>query len=183
MKHLLRVCILHRDIKAKNPLISRHTHSDLRSVHSVSHTLDGLRLFASCWLISSCNHVRDCLFKGFPRKLAAAVHHNRVPSCRLPAFPTALIAENRAGSARPPTGLCSNLRSVATDRYFTSAGTRSPLKFSHLWVFLEHLGTTFATPPLMTFTADSSSDFSVWPLAYQSMLNRLLLSPASLPHP
>jgi hypothetical protein len=47
-------------------------------------------------------------------------------------------------------------RSVAADRVFTSAGTRSPLEFSHLRAFPEHLGDAFAPPPLMTFPAKSS---------------------------
>jgi hypothetical protein len=38
-----------------------------RSALSVSHTLDGLPLAAPCGLISSHYHVRDSLFRGFPR--------------------------------------------------------------------------------------------------------------------
>jgi hypothetical protein len=56
------------------------------------------------------------------------------------------------------------------------------LSFHTFGFFFEHLGTAFTTPALMTFSADSSGDFAGWPLAYQSMFNRSLLSPAPLPH-
>jgi len=54
----------------------------LRSVLSVSHALDGLLLRAPRGLVSSRNHVRDCLFRGFPRRPAALARRQRVPSCR-----------------------------------------------------------------------------------------------------
>jgi hypothetical protein len=33
-------------------------------------------------LVSSHNHVRDSLLRGFPRDQAAATRHRAVPSCR-----------------------------------------------------------------------------------------------------
>jgi hypothetical protein len=45
-----------------------HTH--LRSALSVLHALDGLLLLAPWRLVSSSCHVRDSLFRGFPRQSA-----------------------------------------------------------------------------------------------------------------
>lgn len=55
----------------------------LRSAPSVSHALDGFLLFSPCKLISSCNHVRDSLFRGFSCHQARAPRRYAVPSCRL----------------------------------------------------------------------------------------------------
>jgi hypothetical protein len=54
----------------------------LRSALGVSHTLDGLLLCAPRGLVSSRYHVRDLLFRGFPRQPAALARHQCVPSCR-----------------------------------------------------------------------------------------------------
>jgi hypothetical protein len=55
--------------------------SNLGSALSVSHALDGLLLLAPCELVSSHCHVRDLLFRGFPRQSAALTHRQTVPSC------------------------------------------------------------------------------------------------------
>jgi hypothetical protein len=54
----------------------------LCSALSVSHALDGLLLSLPCGLVSSHCHVRDSLYRGFPRNQATATRHRGVPSCR-----------------------------------------------------------------------------------------------------
>jgi hypothetical protein len=57
------------------------SHACLRSAFGVSHTLDGLPLLEPCELVSSHSHVRDSLFRGFPRRLADTLHQRTIPSC------------------------------------------------------------------------------------------------------
>jgi hypothetical protein len=64
------------------------SHARLRSARSVSHTLDGLLLLRPCRLVSSCSHVRDSTFRGFPRCQAEPPHRRSVPSCRCRDSPT-----------------------------------------------------------------------------------------------
>jgi hypothetical protein len=82
MRHLPWDFFPHRDISAKSPLTDRISRPDLCSALSVSRALDGLLLFSPCELISSHCHVRDSLFKGFPRCLARLTHRQSVPSWR-----------------------------------------------------------------------------------------------------
>jgi hypothetical protein len=131
----------------------------LRSARGVSRALDGLLPLTPCRLISSHCHVRDSLFRGFPRQLSRLTFTNRSPHVVDDSL-LRLSCPTRAGSCRlafrgfpttgplPPTDI---LRLPAPDPLlsFHSRGTSS-----------EHLGTTFATPPLMTFPADSSCDAS-----------------------
>jgi hypothetical protein len=63
--------------------------TQLRSVLSVSRTLDGLLLLTPCGLVSSHCHVRDSLFRGFPRCQAGSPHRRVVPSCRFRVSPHA----------------------------------------------------------------------------------------------
>ena len=64
-------------------LLMPGSHAQLRSARSVSHTLDGLLLCELRGLVSSHNHVRDSLFRGFPRCQAVLSHRQSVLSCRL----------------------------------------------------------------------------------------------------
>jgi hypothetical protein len=64
----------------------------LRSALSVSHALDGLLLLLPCGLISSHCHVRDSLFRGFPRCQADPTCRRAVPSCRLATFTSSRVA-------------------------------------------------------------------------------------------
>jgi hypothetical protein len=58
------------------------SHAHLCSALSVSRALDGLLLCLPRGLVSSHCHVRDSLFRGFPRNQATATRHRDVPSCR-----------------------------------------------------------------------------------------------------
>jgi hypothetical protein len=73
-----------RDISPWSPLDDELPKSRLGSALSVSHALDGFLLHAPCRLVSSCCHVRDSRFRGFPRCQAGSSHRRVVPSCRLP---------------------------------------------------------------------------------------------------
>jgi hypothetical protein len=54
----------------------------LRSVLDVSHVLDGFLLHRPCGLVSSRNHVRGSLFRGFPSRPAVRARRPPLPSCR-----------------------------------------------------------------------------------------------------
>jgi hypothetical protein len=71
----------------------------LCSALSVSHALDGLLLSISCGLVSSRCHVRDVLFRDFPRCPAASTRRRCVPSCRCWRLPPA--GHPRLSSSRP----------------------------------------------------------------------------------
>jgi hypothetical protein len=81
LEHLPWGFLPHRDISSQSPH-SMSSHAHLCSALSVSRALDGLLLSPPCGLVSSHCHVRDSLFRGFPRNQAAATHHLGVPSCR-----------------------------------------------------------------------------------------------------
>jgi hypothetical protein len=63
------------------------SHTRLRFALSVSHTLDDLLLHTPYGLVSSRCHVRDSLFRGFPRCQADSPPRRAVPSCRFRASP------------------------------------------------------------------------------------------------
>jgi len=62
---------------------------------SVSHALDDLLLRIPRGLVSSHSHVRDSLFRGFPRCQAALPHRQAVLSCRLQISPTGELPHQR----------------------------------------------------------------------------------------
>jgi len=108
----------------------------LRSVHSVSHTLDGLLPLLPCGPISSHYHVRDSPFRGL-----SPLPGRTVSSTARALLPLATISCRRVASTTPdpmapPSGLSSEQRSVATDRVFSPDDARSPPRFSLPRVFL-----------------------------------------------
>ena len=81
--NLPRVFRPFRDISKKNLLTGERSASRLCSVLSVSHTLDGFRLFLPCRPISSCSHVWDSPSRVFPRCSSRPPRRRSIPSCRL----------------------------------------------------------------------------------------------------
>lgn len=131
---------------------------DLRSALSVSHTPDGLLLPIPRELVSSRSHVRGCLFRGFgPTTSRLTLLAKPCPhavddrSLRHPK------AARQVRSPRPQ-----GLNPAADPLLPTSClGLPTPdplLSFHSRGFFSEHRGDTLASPPLMTFPADSSSD-------------------------
>jgi hypothetical protein len=68
--------------KCVESTICRASQARLRFAPSVSHALGDLLLRAPRGLVSSHCHVRDSLFRGFPRYQAGSTHRRVVPSCR-----------------------------------------------------------------------------------------------------
>jgi hypothetical protein len=89
----------HRDISRKSPR-SRASHGPLRSVHGVSHSLDGLLLPRPRGFVSPRSHVRDSPFRVFPPRAADASRRRIVPSCRSTARATVDLRRQR--HARSP---------------------------------------------------------------------------------
>jgi hypothetical protein len=79
--------VSHSRQKRTESTYRRASHARLRSVHSVSHALDGFLLRKPRGLISSHCHVRDSHLRGFPRCQAGSPHRRVVPSCRYRASP------------------------------------------------------------------------------------------------
>jgi hypothetical protein len=127
------------------------SHARLGSALSVSHALDGLLLHAPCRLVSSCNHVRDSLSRGFPRCLAGPSHRRPVPSCRFSGASYRRVAPPAPEPPAPTPGLCSGQRSVVADRRVRPANHSIPSwAFNSCGLFSEHLGDALTPPPLMT---------------------------------
>jgi hypothetical protein len=142
------------------PSPSRHQHPEsttqqasracLRSALSVSHALDGLLLSIPRGLISSHCHVRDSLFRGFPRCQADPTHRRAVPSCRLTTLassrvsPTVQLRPSRLQGFDPGSD---PLRRAGC---LVLPTARSPLEFS--------LPRDFLRPPWWRLHAPSARD-------------------------
>jgi hypothetical protein len=95
-----------------------------RSVHDVSHVLDGLLRHRPCGFISPRSHVQGSLFRGFPPGAAVPPRRRPVPSWRwlrlaaprLPAVRHAPLPAFRAcstpGSVAPPAGFSRERRPI-----------------------------------------------------------------------
>jgi len=112
-----------RDIGRRRPLM-RGSQVPHRSVHDVSHVLDGLLRHRLCRLVSSRSHVQGSLSRGFPPDAAVPPRRRPVPSCRwprraarrLPAVRHAPSPDFRAcsapGSVAPPAGFSRERRPI-----------------------------------------------------------------------
>ena len=147
---------------------SRHQHRqftsrstsqvDLRSAHSVSHTLDGLHLPIPCELVSSRSHGQGSLFRGFgPTTSRLALF---AKSCPLAVGNHSLRHPKAARQVRSPRP--QGFDPAADPLLPTSClGLPTPdplLSFHSRGFFSEHRSDAVAPRPLMTFSVDSSSD-------------------------
>jgi hypothetical protein len=116
--------------------------SSLRSVHRVSHPLDGLLLHRPCGSISPRNHIRGSPFRGFPSDTAAPPRRWHVPSCRLAVPPTACLRKRRQNHGPSSRALIRiGVRCVVQG--FSLYDTRSPPEL-HL---LQVSRTSVVSPP------------------------------------
>lgn len=127
----------------------RASQARLRSDLGVSHALAVLLLLEPCGLVSSHSHVRDLHVRGFPRHLAATIHHRSVPSCRLPRLPV-------VGRTRPLQPTRRRLQGIDPDSDpllptgCLGLSTPDPLLRFHLpRVCLRTPWNRFTAPPLM----------------------------------
>ena len=152
----------HRGISSRSPLADRFPTTCLRSVHSVSHALDGLLLLGPCALVSSRCHVQGSRSRGlFPQSgritssVTVPLSPFVPPACRLP------------GASERHVDLRGLLRTVVRDVAWTvhPRGTRYPsCVFSSLGFRRQDLGSAIALPPLTAFTTrDCVSPASLTP--------------------
>jgi hypothetical protein len=120
------------------------------------------------------------LFRVFPRLPALTARRSDLPSRRLTTDACkSELPRLTPASLAPPSRLCSDNRSVNTDKAVKPCPSLdSLLSFHSLRLSPKHLGTTFAAPPLLALVANSSCDFSNRPSAYQSVFGPFGLSPA-----
>jgi hypothetical protein len=84
--------------------------SPLRSVHDVSHVLDGFLRHQPCGFVSPRNHVQGSLFRGFPSHTAARAFARRCPRV-VSAAPLPTIARQLQGpTAAFRAFLCARVR-------------------------------------------------------------------------
>jgi hypothetical protein len=114
----------------------RASHTRLRSAHSVSHTLDGLLLHTPRGLISSHCHVRDSLFRGFPRCQAGSPHRRVVPSCRSRASPHGRLPHRCQFHSRRLQGVNPSSDPLRPTGGLDLPSARSPLGLSLLRAYL-----------------------------------------------
>jgi hypothetical protein len=163
-----------RDTDMRSPRHNEIPTPRLRSALSVSHALDRLLLLIPRGPISSRSHVRDSLFRGFPRCPATSPHRLGVPSCRSARVSFRRVAPPVPDPLASPPGLSSGQRSVAADRRFRPAdGSIPSWAFNSFGFSFRHLGCAFTLPPLMTFPALRSLSAPRRPSAFQSMPNLL----------
>jgi hypothetical protein len=129
------------------------------SALSVSHALDGLLLLAPRGLVSSRNRVRGSLFRVFPRQPGSLARRQVRPLSALSSFSYGRVSPTAPDSDAPPSGACSDCRSVVTARCLTPDGTRFPLEFSlprgflrTPWTRLRGSSTRELSPPIPLVT-------------------------------
>jgi hypothetical protein len=130
----------------------RVSHTRLRSVHSVSRALDGLLLHTPCGLISSHCHVRDSLFRGFPRCQVGSPHRRVVPSCRSRASPHGELPHRCQFHSLRLQGFDPSSDPLRPTGGLDLPSARSPLGLSLLRVYLR--------PPGRRLHAPSAHDLS-----------------------
>jgi hypothetical protein len=116
--------------------IRQASQARLRSALSVSRALDGLLLLTPCGLVSSHCHVRDSLFRDFPRCQAGSPHRRVVPSCRYRASPHGDRSHRCQFHSARLQGVNPSSDPLQPAGGLDLPTTRSPLGLSLLRVFL-----------------------------------------------
>lgn len=146
------------------------SHTDLRSARSVLPALDGLLLLGFSRFVSPASHVRDSLFRGFPRQPACLTFASQCP-LDVGAFHLERPKSLRQLRARRLQGVAPTAGPYARVGGLDQPEYRSPLEFSDpRRASFSDLVRAFALPPLSIFsTGSSQSPLRMIPSVCQSL--------------